>query len=80
MEPTKCPKCNGAFEEGFLADNTFPARILPGIWVAGPPDESFWSGKGSAQVAGKVKRRVQAYRCVACGYLECYASAEWPDS
>lgn len=77
MEPRRCPKCNNTFEEGFIADNTFPARVFSAIWVEGSPEESAWSGKGSAKFAGKAKRRLQTYCCLGCGYLESYATVEW---
>lgn len=80
MKPAQCPKCNGTFQEGFIADNTFPAKVIPAIWVEGSPEASAWSGKGSAKVAGKAKRRVQTFRCLECGYLESYATDEWPGS
>ena len=56
-------------EEGFIADSTYGATVVP-RWVAGPPEQSFWRG---TKTDGKDKHSVVTYRCPRCGYLESYA-------
>ena len=65
----RCPKCEGAMEEGYVADYAHGA-IRQSEWVDGEPERSFWTGlkvKGHAQVP------VTALRCSLCGFLEFYA-------
>jgi hypothetical protein len=39
----ECPDCRVAMSEGFVPDNTY-GKKLQSRWVAGAPEESFWSG------------------------------------
>ena len=64
-----CPKCGSDMEIGFLLDNA-PYANVPSIWVEGLPERSYWR---LTKIKGKVKRKVDVYRCVACGFLESYA-------
>ena len=75
-EQRLCPKCNAMMEGGFLLNRLGwgPTRVAgeQQEWVegeAGP--KSFWTG--SVPLRGKVRRKVLAYRCHTCGYLELYA-------
>jgi hypothetical protein len=79
MESTKCSKCSGRMDEGFIADHNL-TNVIPSIWVGGSPERSFWTGKAGAKISGRAKRQVQTYRCVECGYLESFAIAEWSGS
>jgi len=64
-----CPKCHGAMEEGFVADQTY-GRMFVSTWVEGVPEKSFWSG---IKTQGKEQVQIRTYRCAGCGYLESYA-------
>lgn len=68
-----CPKCGSEMEVGFLLDNAH-VNYFPAIWVEGLPERSFLR---TVKVKGKLKCAVEAYRCVKCGFLECYAPYEW---
>ncbi len=64
-----CPKCNGAMNQGFVADKTHGATEVA-MWRPGPPERSFFSGtklpKDSLPMA--------AFCCEHCGFVEFYAS------
>ncbi len=62
----RCPKCNGQFEQGYLADSGYIlARKLP--WVKE-------IRLGGLLTIGEVSSRiVTSLRCKLCGYLENYA-------
>jgi predicted nucleic-acid-binding Zn-ribbon protein len=68
--PTKCPKCDGEMQEGFILDSAHGHSRLVLRWVVGKPEPSFWTG---TKVAGKEQHPVQSFRCAKCGYLESYA-------
>jgi hypothetical protein len=53
--------------EGFVPDNTY-GKKLQSRWVAGAPEESFWSG---IKVRGDVP--IVTWRCPKCGLLKSYA-------
>jgi hypothetical protein len=57
-------------DEGILLDFERGERTRAVSWVAAPVERSFWWG---FKVVGKPRFEVQAFRCPACGYLECYA-------
>jgi hypothetical protein len=65
----RCPKCHGAMEEGFVADQTY-GGVRVSKWVEGAPKKSFWSG---TKTQGKEQVQIRTYRCTGCGYLESYA-------
>lgn len=56
-------------ELGFLVDHAHGA-VAPPEWAEGPVETSFWTG---VRLSGRQKRRVETWRCTACGYLEAYA-------
>jgi hypothetical protein len=71
MSTTKCPKCQGHMEEGYLMDQGDNA-----------PGQSHWRTKESAprKVLGfitlqqaKTMLAVTTFRCEKCGFLESYA-------
>ena len=68
-----CPKCEGVMREGFVPDYTkeefLATQLRPGVWVAGRPQSSFWTGTWT----GEERYPVRAFRCDECGYLEFYA-------
>jgi len=66
----RCCKCSGEMRQGFILDATHGARLVS-RWVSGTPEASLWSG---TKVDGREQYFVQAFRCVACGYLESYAN------
>ena len=60
-------------EEGYVLDvqGVDAANTkAPSDWIQGPPESSFWSG---VNLHKRAKRRIEALRCTACGYLELYA-------
>jgi len=62
---SECPKCSGVMEEGFV-DSDKETNGPHAIWFEGNPS----SGKGGR------KYRVQAHRCMSCGYTELYSEYE----
>lgn len=72
METTTiaCIRCKGVMHEGFLVDSGM-ASLGVANWYAGPPKmRSF--GRG-LELIDKQLKRVAAYRCDRCSYLEFYA-------
>ena len=67
---TKCPKCGGSLEEGFIPDATLPGGSEPSAWYQGPLERSTWMG---VKTVGKAHYQVRVYRCNQCGFLESYA-------
>jgi len=61
-----CPKCGGAFENGFLLDRSGSAVHIS-TWVQGSPKVE---GSG---VNEEPSSPVVTKRCKACGYLESFA-------
>ncbi len=67
---TKCPRCQGGMQEGFIVDSGMAATGVAN-WYAGPPKmRSF--GRGIELVDSQLKH-VKALRCEQCSYLELYA-------
>ena len=66
---SKCPKCGGALEEGFIRDAVTGGSV-PSAWYRGRLERSRWMG---VKTIGKVKYQVRTYRCNQCGFLESYA-------
>jgi hypothetical protein len=57
--------------EGFLPDRTHPLfAFAPLAWYPDKPVESFWTG---TRVVQAKQRRITAFRCDRCAYLEFYA-------
>ena len=67
---TKCPKCGGSLEEGFIRDAIPGGGSVPSAWYQGPLERSFWMG---VKTLGRVHYQVRTYRCTQCGFLESYA-------
>jgi len=67
---TKCPKCEGEMQEGFIFDAISHGARRVSRWVAGKPEASFWTG---TKIEGREQHFIQSFRCAACGYLESYA-------
>jgi hypothetical protein len=59
--------------QGFVLDNTYGGRAVS-HWVAGAPEESFWTG---TNVSEKQMIPIGTFRCTSCGYLESYAREEF---
>jgi hypothetical protein len=68
-ENTKCLRCSGSLEEGFIRD-AVPLGSVPSAWYRGPLQRSRWMG---VQTLGKAHYQVRTYRCKQCGLLESYA-------
>ena len=64
-----CVKCSGEMEAGVLLDRS-QAAIYPAIWADGPVERSLL---GSLKPKERRLRRVVAWRCTGCGYLEFFA-------
>lgn len=73
ISSSECPKCSGVIEEGFILDLNGKNKPSASIWIEG-------SGKGDLEgvkeKSGLRKYRIQAYRCMSCGYVENYAEIE----
>jgi predicted nucleic-acid-binding Zn-ribbon protein len=68
----KCSKCSGEMEAGFLQDHDKGAST-PGEWIEGVPVVSWM---GYVNVRDKVHYRIEAFRCMQCGYIEQYAKQQ----
>ena len=73
-QPTKCSKCDGRMERGFVLDYAHGA-LLVSQWAQGQPKKSFWR----RTVLPKKEQLfpVGTFRCSSCGYLESYAGREF---
>ena len=70
----RCPKCDGAMEQGFILDRTHGGQLVSN-WVASAPLKSFWVGTKTAPPENIIP--VGAFRCASCGFLEMYARPEF---
>jgi len=67
---SKCPKCGGAMEEGYVARPWATYAGQPERWVRGrAPVEADFRLSGKSAKA----RTVVSWRCSDCGFLESYA-------
>lgn len=73
MSITRCPKCNGQMERGFLVDVTH-GEVGLAKWVEGVAIVSKWWG--IRDLKKRRKYAMAADRCVKCGFLEHYATEE----
>jgi predicted nucleic-acid-binding Zn-ribbon protein len=66
----KCPKCQGDLEQGFILDiqNSSGSIRAPADWVMATIKGGFLPG-----LKVKTRRKMVAYRCTSCGYVELYA-------
>ncbi|MDO8729942.1 MAG: PF20097 family protein [Candidatus Omnitrophota bacterium] len=70
---SKCPKCGGQMEEGFILDQGHSTRHAA-RWIADKPETGFlWTG---VKISGKAQHTIQTLRCIKCGFIESYASEE----
>ena len=69
MNDKKCSKCGAEMQEGFILEHRLAVR-----WIAGKPETSLLGDV--IKTDGREQRRLESYRCVACGYLESYAQAK----
>ena len=74
QSPSRCPKCEGEMEQGFIRDVTHGGRLVS-HWTAGIPEKSFWTGT-KAVAEGQIVP-IGTFRCVSCGFLESYARQEF---
>jgi Domain of unknown function (DUF6487) len=65
---SSCPKCKGSMESGVLLDYINSAVSRPDRWSPGDVPKLDFFGKED-----RVTRKIEAYRCSGCGYLELYA-------
>lgn len=82
-EPTKCLRCQGNLQKGYVLDASWNA-FFPSSWVEGVPEfisggwlilTSRWFGKPLDQrrLMSKSRLSIVSYRCTTCGVLESYA-------
>jgi len=62
---SSCPKCKGAMEQGVIID----------YWAEQYRDSTWAPGNPKWRVFAKMpkEKKITAYRCTNCGYLESYA-------
>ena len=72
--PSRCPKCDGEMEQGFVLDE-IPGGQIASRWAGGIPRTSFWTGVKAVPANEVIP--VGAFRCASCGYLELYARSEF---
>lgn len=68
----KCPLCGGVMEVGFLMDRMHGGQ-MPGEWVEGTPEKSFWRGTA---LGGRRRFVMDAWRCADCGQVLLFAKPE----
>lgn len=58
----KCMRCSRSMEEGFVLESAtdYPHTHHKKSWVAGKPEESFWTG---LKLEGRCSHAVTTYRC-----------------
>jgi predicted nucleic-acid-binding Zn-ribbon protein len=69
----KCPKCAAEMREGYILEVADGNVRSAALWIGGKPERSFFFG---TKLKDKEQHPIQSFRCVACGYLESYASAD----
>ena len=62
-EPTRCTKCNGEMEQGFIFESEGHSFDT---WVEGTPEKSWWGG---AKVPKENAVPVGTFRCSVCRLL-----------
>ena len=66
---SKCPKCNGSMQEGWIPDWSHGGiRCLE--WTPGQPEHA-WLGNYKTPTD---RAPIIAYSCCDCGYIELYVS------
>ena len=70
--PSRCPRCQGAMESGFLVDRGDYESQRQATWASGTPAYSIW--RNTAIAKGERTMLVATYRCERCGFLESYAT------
>jgi|GEM_PF-2528854 len=76
MQNLKCPKCDDEMHSGLLVDAA-PGGAKKGMWVKGEdlPKLKVHLLPPGLEVVGECYR-LTMYRCVACGFVETYATDE----
>ncbi len=69
---SNCQKCNSSMEEGYVSDSML-TESKPETWTEGKTSKSVWA---CLTKSDKRSFEVIIYRCINCGYLESYATAE----
>ena len=67
---TRCPKCGGSMEPGFLLDKAHGNVPTEAEWMEGEPVVGYWTG---LKTKGRERLPVRTDRCTGCGYLESFA-------
>lgn len=68
--PVTCSKCGGQMEVGIIPEHGLAGNRVS-AWQRGPAEK----GKhGGLKTLGYRRFEISAYRCTACGFLECYAA------
>lgn len=72
-----CPKCAGAMAVGYLLDKGHQNVVNHAAWVDGTPEVIRFLGMFAGyRTKGRRLLKIDAFRCVKCGYLELYATQE----
>jgi len=69
---SRCPKCQGAMEKGYVADLSYGA-VMQSAWTPGVPIPRRIFGGIKRNRSGNIP--IVTFRCQSCGYLEAYAPA-----
>ena len=64
-----CAKCRGHMEVGTIPDRTHGSTLVT-FWQRGVAQFGLFGG---LRVMGRERLEITAYRCTACGFVECYA-------
>ena len=74
QSPSRCPKCEGEMELGFILDSNQGGQVVS-RWAAGVPQKSFWTVQKTVPEASVIP--IGTFRCASCGFLESYARPEF---
>lgn len=75
QSPSRCAKCAGEMEQGFVLDNADRGGRVVSRWAAGAPQKSV--GTLLKAVSADSVFPIGTLRCKSCGYLESYARPEF---
>ena len=67
---SRCPKCLGSMEKGYVADLTYGA-VMQSEWTRGEPMPR--RILGGIKWSRSANTPIVTFRCQSCGYLEAYA-------
>jgi hypothetical protein len=74
METLKCKHCDVDMIEGYVPDQAYGSLAEP-FWVEGMPERSWFTG---LKTRNRKRFGIITYRCPQCGFLESYATKQFP--